>query len=73
MFKSESYKVHSTETEQIESKKIENRAIPEIKQSIISLLDQFLNKSIWLELCKKEVSGKSKSPHVDFYNTLLEL
>ena len=76
MFKNEFYKVnvvYSTEAEQIESEKIENRTILEIKQSIISLLDQFSNKSIWLELYKKEVSGKSKSAHIDFYNILLEV
>ena len=76
MFKNKFYKVnvvYSTEAEQIESEKIENRAIPEIKQSIISLLDQFSNKSIWLELYKKEVLRKSKSAHIDFYNTLLEV
>ena len=76
MFKNEFYRVnvvYSTETEKIESEKIENRTIPEIKQSITSLLDQFSNKSIWLELYKKEISGKSKSAHIDFYNTLLEV
>ena len=76
MFKNEFYRVnvvYSTKAQQIESEKIENRNIPEIKQSIISLLDQFWNKSIWLELYKKEISGKSKSAYIDFYNTLLEV
>ena len=44
MFKNEFYRVnvvYSTKAQQIESEKIENRNIPEIKQSIISLLDQF--------------------------------
>ena len=56
MFNNEFYKVnvvYSMETEQIKSEKLENRTIPKIKQSIISLLDQFSNKSIWLELYKK--------------------
>ena len=39
------------------SEKIENCAIPEIKQSIISLLDQFSNKSIWLQLYKRRGIG----------------
>ena len=70
MFKNGSYKVNVVcrmEAEQIESEKIGNGTIPEIKQSIISLLDQFSNKSIWLEFYKKEVLGKSKSAHLDFY------
>ena len=77
IFKNESYKVnivyYSTETKQKESEKIENCTICKIKQSIVSLLDQFSNKSILLELYKKEVSGKSKSAYVDFYNILLEV
>ena len=48
------------------SEKIENCAIPEIKQSIISLLDQFSNKSFGFNFTKEEVSGKSKSAHIDF-------
>ena len=49
MFKNESCKVnvvYITDAKQTESETIENRTIPEIKQSIISFLDQFSNKSI---------------------------
>ena len=37
------------------------------------MVEKFENKQVWLELYKKEVAGKTKQAHIDFFNTLVEI
>ena len=69
MLRKEPYKINivfRTRAEKEESEKIENCTIAEIKKKIISLLEQFSNKNMWLDLYK----GKCKQAHIDFFNHL---
>ena len=50
-----------------------NCTVAEIKKIIISLPEQFSNKNMWLDLYKREISGKFKQAHIDFFNTLSEI
>ena len=74
--KNETYKlniIYSTEEEKIESEKIENLTIIEIREKIIEMIDGFQNKDLLQYIYKKEVPGKTKAVHIDFYNTLSEI
>ena len=46
--------------EKQKAEKIKTCATSEIKQKIMLLVDNFTNKQLWLELYKKEVTGKMK-------------
>ena len=65
--------IYSTEEEKIESEKIENLTFAEIREKIIEMIDGFPNKDLWQYIYKKEVAGKTKAIHIDFYNTLSEI
>ena len=72
----EAYKINivfSTQGGKEENEKTENCTVAEIKKKIISLTEQFFNKNMWLHLYKREVSGKCKQAHIDFFNTLSEI
>ena len=76
ILRNEPYKkrvIYTTLEERIESEKIENCTVPEIQQKICILVESFPNKELYCYIFKKEVAGKSKGVHIDFYNTLLEM
>ena len=76
MFKNKIYKVnvvYSTEAEQIEVKKLKIVLFPKSNRVLFPYLINFQIKVFGFNFTKKEVSGKSKSAHIDFYNTLLEV
>ena len=59
--KNETYKmniIYSTEEEKIESEKIENLTITEIREKIIEMIDGFQNKDLLQYIYKKEVLAR---------------
>ena len=50
--------IYSTEEEKIESEKIENLTITEIREKIIEMIDGFQNKDLLQYIYKKEVLAR---------------
>ena len=65
--------IYSTKEEKIESEKIENLTIAEIREKTIEMIDSFSNKDLLQYFNKKEVAGKTKAVQINFYNTLSEI
>ena len=65
--------VYSTLAEQEETEKLKNCTVAKLKKKVFYLLESFSNKHVWHEFYRKEVAGKTKSVHIDFLNSLLEI
>lgn len=58
--------------EELESKKIENLTMKEIKEKIDELIEKHPEKDVWREMFRKEVKNKPKAKLIEFYYTLID-
>ena len=61
-----------TREEELESKKIENLTVKEIKDNIEKLIETFQDKDLWKDIYRKDVKYKNKAKHVEFHYTLID-